>query len=94
MALLVVHAVLVITTMVLVLSKTDYSLLGNVWQAVAQASSSDTMETVYHASNMTDLEVKRLLRMNCFKDNEVGLKTSPDGGRNQAVYRRATGEVC
>ena len=52
------------------------------------------METVYHASNMTDLEVKRLLRMNCFKDNEVGLKTSPDSGRNQAVYRRATGEVC
>ncbi|OSS46053.1 hypothetical protein B5807_08040 [Epicoccum nigrum] len=94
MALLVVHAILVITAMVLFLSKTDHSLLGNAWQAVAQVSSSDTMDTMRYASNMTDLEVKRLLRTNSFKDNEVVLKTSTDDGRSQAVYRRTTGERC
>jgi hypothetical protein len=94
MALLIVHAVLVITAMVLFLSKTNHSLLGNAWQAVAQVSSSDIMDTMRHASNMTDLEVKRLLRVNGFEDNEVVLKTSSDGGRSPAVYRRATGERC
>ncbi|UPX13646.1 uncharacterized protein EKO05_0004146 [Ascochyta rabiei] len=87
-ALLVVHAFLVITAVVLFLSKTDHSLLGNAWQDVAQVSSSDTMNTMYHATNMTDLEVKRLLRMNRCEDNEVVLKTGADSGRSQAVYRR------
>ena len=94
MALLVVHAVLVITAMVLFLSETDHSLLGNAWQAVAQVSSSDTMDTMRHASNMTDPEVRRLLRVNGLKDSEVVLKTNSDDGRSQAVYRRATGERC
>lgn len=94
MALLVVHAILVITAVVLFLSKTDHSLLGNAWQAVAQVSSSDTMDTMHHASNMTDLEVKRLLRMNSYEDNDVVLKTGTDSGRSQAVYRKRTGESC
>ncbi|KAF3004163.1 hypothetical protein E8E13_005523 [Curvularia kusanoi] len=92
MALLVVHAALVITALVLFLSKTDHSMLGQSWMAVAQVSSSDTMDTVHHASNMTDLEVKRLLRMNSFETNEVVLRTGADGGRSQAVYRKGTGE--
>ncbi|KAF3040314.1 hypothetical protein E8E12_007757 [Didymella heteroderae] len=91
MGLLAVHAVLVITAAVLFLSETDHSLLGNAWQAVAQVSSSDTMDTMHRASNMTDLEVKRLLRMNSFEDNEVVLRTGSDSGRSQAVYRRGTG---
>jgi soluble P-type ATPase len=53
------------------LQKMDHSLLGHAWQAVAQVSSSDTMGTMHHASNMTDLEVKRVLRMNTYEDNEV-----------------------
>ena len=93
MVLLVVHAILIITAVVLFLSKTDHSLLGNAWQAVAQVSSSDTMDTVHQASNMTDLEVKRLLRMNSYEDNEVVLKTGADTGRSQAVYRRGTDET-
>ena len=92
MSLLVIHAILVITAVCLFLSKTDHSLLGNAWQAVAQVSSSDTMDTVHHASNMTDLEVKRLLRMNSSEDNEIVLRTGADGGRSQAVYRRGTGD--
>ncbi|KAF9699213.1 hypothetical protein EKO04_003121 [Ascochyta lentis] len=87
-ALLFVHAILVITAVVLFLCKTDHSLLGNAWQAVAQVSSSDTMDTMHHATNMTDLEVKRLLRMNNGEDDEVVLKTGVDSGRSQAVYRR------
>lgn len=92
MALLVIHAALVITAVILFLSKTDHSLLGNAWQAVAQVSSSDTIDTIHHASNMTDLEVKRLLWMNSFEDNEVILRTGTDNGRSQAVYRRGIRE--
>lgn len=92
MGLLVIHAILVVTAVVLFLLETDHSLLGNAWQAVAQVSSSDTMDTMHHASNMTDLEVKRLLRMNSYEDNEVVLRTGSDSGRSQAVYRRGTGD--
>lgn len=92
MGLLVVHAVLVVTAVWIFLAETDHSLLGNAWQAVAQVSSSDTMDTVHHASNMTDVEVKRLLRMNSAEDSEVVLRTGLDDGRSQAVYRRGTGE--
>ncbi|KAJ4384049.1 hypothetical protein N0V86_000893 [Didymella sp. IMI 355093] len=91
MGLLITHAVLVVTAVVLFLSGTDHSLLGNAWQAVAQVASSDTRDTINHASNMTDLEVKRLLRMNSCGDDEVVLRTGADGARSQAVYRRATG---
>ena len=94
MGLLVLHAVLIVTAVILFLSKTDHSLLGNAWQAVAQVSSSDTVDTMHHASNMTDLEVKRLLRMNSCEDIEVVLKTGVDSGRSQAVYRRGTGNDC
>lgn len=50
------------------------------------------MDTMHHASNMTDEEVKRLLRMNSCEDNDVVLKTSVDTGRSQAVYREVPGE--
>ncbi|KAH6620131.1 hypothetical protein C7974DRAFT_226782 [Boeremia exigua] len=93
MGLLVLHAVLICTAVALFLAKTDHSLLGNAWQAVAQVSSSDTLETMHCASNMTDLEVKRLLRMGSFEENDVVLRTGAEGGRSQAVYRRGTGEV-
>lgn len=92
MGLLVLHAVLIVMGVALFLDKTDHSLLGNAWQAVAQVSSSDTLETVHWASNMTDLEVKRFLRMNSYEENEVVLRTGADGARSQAVYRRGTGE--
>jgi hypothetical protein len=92
MGLLILHAVLITTAVWLFLLKTDHSLLGNAWQAVAQVSSSDTMDTMHHASNMTDLEVKRLLRMKSCEDNDVVLRTGADGGRSQAVYRRGTGD--
>lgn len=91
-ALLILHAALVVVAVVLFLSKTDHSLLGNAWQAVAQISSGDTMDTLHHASNMTDLEVKQLLKMNNYDANEVVLKTGADGGRSQAVYRREINE--
>lgn len=94
MGLLVLHAVLLVLAVVLFTARTEHSLLGNAWQAIAQVNSSDTLETVHWASNMTDVEVKRLLRMNSFEENEVVLKTGVDGGRSQAVYRRATEEFC
>ena len=89
MALLVLHGVLIITAVVIFVSKTEHSLLRSAWQAVAQISSSDTM---HHASNMTDLEVNQFSTMNSCEDNEVVLKTSADSGRSQAGYRRETGE--
>lgn len=92
--LLVLHAILITTAVCLFLSRTDHSLLGNAWQAVAQVSSSDTMDTMHYASNMTDLEVKRLLRTNSCEDNDVVLRSGADGGRSQAVYRRGTGDRC
>lgn len=93
MGLLLLHAVLLVTAVVLFLVNSEHSLLGNAWQAVAQVSSSDMLETVHWASNMTDLEVKQLLRMSSSEENEVVLKTGADGGRSQAVYRRGTGDA-
>ncbi|KAF3039117.1 hypothetical protein E8E11_006327 [Didymella keratinophila] len=92
MGLLAIHAMLIVTAVVLFLANTDHSFLGNAWQAVAQVSSNDTMDTMHRASNMTDLEVKRLLRMNSCEDNDVVLRTGAGGGRSQAVYRRGTGD--
>ncbi|KAJ4311352.1 hypothetical protein N0V94_007987 [Neodidymelliopsis sp. IMI 364377] len=94
MVLLAIHAGLVITAVVLFLTQTNHSLLGNAWQAVAQVLSSDTMDTLHSASYMTDLEVKRLLRMNRYEDNDVVLRTGADGGRSQSVYRKGTGGSC
>ncbi|KAJ8109433.1 hypothetical protein OPT61_g7459 [Boeremia exigua] len=90
--LLLLHAVLIVATVTLFLANTEHSLLGNAWQAVAQVSSSDTHETVLCASNMTDREVRRLLSMSSFEDNDVVLRMGADGARSQAVYRRGTGE--
>lgn len=86
--LLGLHAVLVGAAVVLFLRRTRHSLLGNAWQAVAQVSSADTRETVRCASNMTDREVGRMLRMGRCEGGDVVLRTGADGATSQAVYRR------
>lgn len=88
MALLILYTILVVTAIIFFHSETNHSLLGNAWQAVAQVSSSDTMDVMHHASNMTDQEIKQLLMTNSYEDNEMILKTSVDSGRSQASRRR------
>lgn len=92
MGLVCIHAALVLAAVVLFLVNSEHSLLGNAWQAVAQVSSCDTVEAVQRASDMTDLEVRRLLRMGSLGDGEVVIGTGADGGRSQAVYRRGVGD--
>lgn len=65
----------------------------NSGQAVVQVLSSDTMDTMLYASNMTELEFKRLLKTTSCDDNEVVVKTGAESGRSQAICRREAGGV-
>ncbi|KAH7068935.1 hypothetical protein BKA63DRAFT_520340 [Paraphoma chrysanthemicola] len=86
LALLGLHAVLILIALVLFLTRTEMSLLGNSWQAVAQVMSSDTAEAMHHGSTATDNEVIHAVR-----DQRIRIARSEQSGRLEAiaVSRRA-----
>jgi hypothetical protein len=61
MALLAIHFVLVITSLVL-FTKTENSLLGNAWQPVAQVATSEARHYIPLAVHSRDKEVKKVLK--------------------------------
>ncbi|KAF2125974.1 hypothetical protein P153DRAFT_399452 [Dothidotthia symphoricarpi CBS 119687] len=61
MGLLALHFTLLATALVLFLTKTEMSLLGNAWQAVTQVISKDTANAMHHGSAMTDREMDEYL---------------------------------
>ncbi|KAH7088979.1 hypothetical protein FB567DRAFT_522731 [Paraphoma chrysanthemicola] len=80
LGLLGLHAVFILIALVLFLTRTEMSLLGNSWQAVAQVMSSDTAEAMHHGSTATDNEVIHAVR-----DQRIRLARSEQSGRLEAI---------
>tara|TARA_R110002003_G_scaffold267_2_gene17895 strand:+ start:2561 stop:4783 length:2223 start_codon:yes stop_codon:yes gene_type:complete len=80
LALLGLHAVLILIALVLFLIRTEMSLLGNSWQAVAQVMSSDTAEAMHHGTMATDHEVRTAVRA-----QRIRIARSEQSGRLEAV---------
>ncbi|KAK7943607.1 uncharacterized protein PG986_012720 [Apiospora aurea] len=62
LAILALHLFVVFTTLALFLARTEVSLLGNYWPAVAQVVSDDTAPLLKQADGMRDKEVKKLMK--------------------------------
>ncbi|KAK8059183.1 hypothetical protein PG996_009113 [Apiospora saccharicola] len=61
LCMLVVHLGLVAVMLVLFLSRTQSSMLGNAWQAVAQTISEETLPVLARADHMMDKELRKAL---------------------------------
>ncbi|KAK8127279.1 hypothetical protein PG984_008387 [Apiospora sp. TS-2023a] len=61
LCMLVVHLAVVAVMLVLFLSRTQASMLGNAWQAVAQTISEETLPVLARADQMTDKELRKCL---------------------------------
>ncbi|KAF2829777.1 hypothetical protein CC86DRAFT_174792 [Ophiobolus disseminans] len=83
--LLVLHFVLVVFALVLFFMKTEVSLLGNAWQAVAQVVSNDTAAAVQHGTMATDEEVRKSVKSSGFHESPVVIRRSERNGRLEAV---------
>ena len=79
------HFALVIFALVLFFAKTEVSLLGNAWQAVAQVYSNDTAAAVQHGTMATDGEVRESVKSSGFHESRVVIRRSERNGRLEAV---------
>lgn len=82
--LLVLHFILVTLALVLFVTKTEVSLLGNAWQAVAQVYSNDTAAAVQHGAMATDGEVRESVKSSGFHESRVVIRRSERSGRVEA----------
>jgi hypothetical protein len=88
LGLLFIHFFLVGTAVVLFLSRTEMSLLGNSWQAVSQVMSTDTAHVVQHGATASDKEVKRSMKDNGITDGRIRITKSVHSGRTEATAVR------
>ncbi|KAH7393087.1 hypothetical protein BKA66DRAFT_439198 [Pyrenochaeta sp. MPI-SDFR-AT-0127] len=84
-ALLVLHFILLGIALCLFITKTDVSLLGNAWQAVAQVYSNDTAAAVQHGTMATDDEVRHEVKSTGFHESRVIIRRSGSTGVLEAV---------
>ncbi|KAK8017724.1 hypothetical protein PG993_014050 [Apiospora rasikravindrae] len=80
-----VHIVVVGTTAAIFLRRTRATLLGNVWQSVAQVISDKTTDILWRADSMTDKEVKEELSGTAYnpKIKAAGVIRRRQNGRNE-----------
>lgn len=83
--LLTLHFVLIAVALLLFIIKTEVSLLGNAWQAVAQVYSNDTAAAVQHGTIATDAEVRESVKSSGFHESRVVIRRSERNGRLEAV---------
>jgi hypothetical protein len=91
-ALLVLHFMLVAVALALFVVKTEVSLLGNAWQAVAQVFSSDTEAAVRHGAFKTDAEVREEVESSGMGAARHVIRRAGKSGRLQAVAIKSEGE--
>jgi hypothetical protein len=84
-ALLVLHFALIAAALFLFVMKTEVSLLGNAWQAVAQVYSNDTAAAVQHGTIATDAEVRESVKSSGFHESRHVIRRSEKNGRLEAV---------
>jgi hypothetical protein len=83
--LLTLHFVLIAVALLLFVIKTEVSLLGNAWQAVAQVYSNDTAAAVQHGTIATDAEVRESVKSSGFHESRVVIRRSERNGRLEAM---------
>jgi len=83
MVTLAVHWILVASITVCFLRQTQYTMLGNIWQAVAQVSSEATAPLLLQATNLKDCEVKKLIRRNVESRQKYRIVRSWTTGRRE-----------
>ncbi|KAH8711827.1 hypothetical protein GQ44DRAFT_731061 [Phaeosphaeriaceae sp. PMI808] len=83
-ALMVLHFVLLAIALFLFVTKTEMSLLGNAWQAVAQVNSSDTATALHHGTYATDEEVLEHVRKTG-SETRVIIRRSNQNGQSETV---------
>ncbi|KAK7954768.1 hypothetical protein PG996_015573 [Apiospora saccharicola] len=80
------HVIVVGPTVTMFLLRTRQTLLGNVWQSVAQVVSDRTTEVLWTAGSMTDKEVEKALSSGTVHDpetNSAGVIRRRQNGRNE-----------
>jgi hypothetical protein len=84
------HFVLVSIAVILFITRTEMSLLGNAWQAVSQVMSTDTADAVHHGAMATDDEVKDTVKNSGIAGGRILIAKSELSGRTEAtsVVRR------
>ncbi|KAH7355676.1 hypothetical protein BKA66DRAFT_613341 [Pyrenochaeta sp. MPI-SDFR-AT-0127] len=90
MGILGLHFVLLIISLVMFVTRTEMSLLGNSWQAVSQVMSTDTAHAVHHAAAATDKEMADAVKESGIAEGKIFVKKSASSGRTEAtsVVRR------
>lgn len=90
MGILGLHFALLSLSLILFLTRTEMSLLGNSWQAVSQVMSTDTAHAVHHAAAATDKEVAHAVKNSEIAEGKIFVKKSVSSGRTEAtsVVRR------
>lgn len=90
MGILGLHILLVFTALVLFVTRTEMSLLGNAWQAVSQVLSTDTADAIHHGAMATDDEVKDTFKNSGISDGRIRIAKCEQSGRTEArtVVRR------
>lgn len=78
------HFTLLVIAVNLFLKKTNASLLGNAWQAVAQVYSNDTAMAVQYGAMATDHEVRESIRSTGFHESRVVIRRSERSGKLEA----------
>ena len=84
-SLLGLHLVLVATALVLFVTRTEMSLLGNAWQAVSQVMSTDTANTIHHGAMATDQEVTKTVQESHGGEGTFLVAKSATSGRTEAM---------
>lgn len=85
MGILGLHLVLLSVALVLFVTRSEMSLLGNAWQAVSQVLSTDTADAVHHGAMATDDEVKDTFKGSGVAEGRILIAKSETSGRTEAV---------
>ncbi|KAF2027357.1 hypothetical protein EK21DRAFT_72099 [Setomelanomma holmii] len=88
LAMLFIHFALLTIAVVLFLTRTEMSLLGNSWQAVSQVMSTDTANVVQHGATASDKEVKRSMKDSGIVEGKIRITKSVHSGRTEATAVR------
>lgn len=85
LAIVLVHLALTFSIAIWFQFKTRTTMLGNTWQAIAQATSEVTMPIYSRATKMQDKEIKKILRRAAGSQQEFGISAATPSGRSELV---------
>lgn len=88
LTIVLVHLALTFSTAIWFQFKTQSTMLGNTWQAIAQSTSEVTLPIYSKATTMKDKEIKKILHRTAGSQQEFGISTATPLGRSELVRFR------